>query len=305
TAEQISLLGDDWSLVRAGQKSVGDYLNGVETLLARHDPLVIASVIQPIGTIGDYLTTDSDRDAYRVWVRRLFTPIATEVGWSHVASESADTTEIRADVLTTLAETAEDPDVRARARELAPRVLSGTADVDPQLAREILVIAATTGDAALYDRLQSRLAEAKSPDEKRLYRTPLTHFSDPSLIRRSLDWAMSSQLRSQDRFGFLAGLLANNDARQVAWPYVKEHWDDIVKNVPPFTARTLAFAMSRVCTPAERDDVKAFFAAHAVAGGERTMRQTIERINTCIAFHEQEAPKLAAFLSGGQEGASK
>jgi aminopeptidase N len=305
TAEQISLLGDDWSLVRAGQKSVGDYLNRVETLLARHDPLVVASVIQPIGTIGDYLTTDADRNAYRAWVRRLFTPIATEVGWSQAASESADTTGIRADVITTLAETAEDRDVRARARELAPKVLSGTADVDPQLAREILVIAATTGDAALYDRLQSRLAEAKSPDEKRLYRTPLTRFSDPSLIRRSLDWAMSPQLRSQDRFGFLAGLLANNDARPVAWPFVKEHWDDIVKSVPPFTAGTLASAMSRVCTPAERDDVKAFFTAHAVAGGERTMRQTIERIDTCIAFHEQEAPKLAVFLSGGQEGASK
>ena len=305
TAEKISLLSDDWALVRAGEKSVGEYLSRVDAFLTDHNPLVVASVIQPIGAIGDYLTTDADRAAYRAWVSRLLSPIANEVGWSRTAGESADTTEIRADVLTTLAETAEDADVRRRARELAPKVLSGTADVDPQLAREVLIIAATAGDAALYDQLQSRLSQAKSPDQKRLYRVPLAHFSDPALVRRSLDWAMSSQIRSQDRFGFLAGLLSNDEARAVVWPYVKEHWDDIVRNVPPFTAGSLAFAMSRVCTPAERDDVKAFFTAHAVAGAERTTRQTVERINTCIAFREQEAPNLAVFLNGGNSGESK
>ena len=305
TAERISILGDDWALVRAGEKSVGEYLARVDAFLGDHDPLVIASVILPIGTIGDYLTTDADRSAYQAWVQRLLSPIASEVGWTRTANESADITDIRTDVLATLAETARDASVRTRARELTPEVLTGRSGVEPDLGREVLKIAAMSGDAALYDELQSRLSQARSPEEKRLYRTPLAYFSDPALVRRSLDWALSPKIRTQDRFGFLAGLLANDQARPVAWPYVKEHWDDIVRNVPPFTAGSLAFAMSRVCTPAERDDVKAFFDSHAVTGAERTVRQTIERINTCIAFHQQEAPRLAAFLSGGSAGASK
>ncbi len=305
TAEKISLLSDDWALVRAGEKSIGDYLTRVESFLTDHDPLVVASVIQPIETIGDYLTNDADHASYRLWVKRLLSPIANEVGWSRAANETVATSEIRAEVLTTLAETAEDSDVRRRARELAPKVLNGSSGLDPRMAREVLVMAARSGGAALYDQLQSRLIQAKSPDEKQLYRLPLAHFSDPALVRRSLDWAMSARIRSQDRFRFLAGLLSNDEARPVAWPYVKEHWDEIVKNVPPFTAGLFPYAMSRVCSTAGRDDVQTFLAAHPIAGAERAMRQTMERINTCIAFHEQEASNLAVFLNGGNAGESK
>ena len=133
-----------------------------------------------------------------------------------------------------------------------------------------------------------------------MYLGALQSFSDPVLVRRSLELALSPKIRSQDRASFLAAFLSHDRARPVAWPYIKEHWSEIEKSLPPFVMGRLMTAMQRACTPEERDDVKAFFAAHPAAGTERTARATVERINSCIAFHQQQAPNLEVFL-----GASK
>ena len=299
TAEKISLLGDDWALVRSGDKNVGDYLRRVEALLADHTPVVVQSTLPSLAAVGDNLTTDTDRAAYRSWVRSLLAPVAREVGWSSAASDSDDTKEMRTQVLATLLEAGDDPEVKKRAGELARNVISG-ANADRQMSTNILVMAAGSGDAALYDEIRAKAEKAKSPEEYRTYLLPLQAFTDPVLVRRSLDWALSPEMRSQDRAGFMTALLFNDRARQVAWPYVKEHWSDIERLVPPFTIGRIAGAMSRVCTTAERDEVKAFLAAHPSATSERGARATIERINSCIAFHDQQAPNLTTFL-----GASK
>ncbi len=305
TAEKVSLLSDDWALVRAGEKNIAEYLARVESLVADHNPIVVSAVLPAISTIGDYLAIDTDRTAYRAWVRRLLSPIANEAGWADVAGESANTQEMRSELLATLADIGDDPEVKRRARELAPAVLNGTSNLDPQLATQVLRIAASSGDASLYEQIQSKLASAVTPQQKSMYRSTLLQFNDPALIQRSLQWAMSPQVRSQDRFGFLAGLLASDEARPIVWPYVKEHWGEIEKNVPPFQMGVMAFGMSRVCTATERDEVKTFFASHPLPGLERRVRQSIERIDSCITFHNEQAPNLAAFLGSDAAGASK
>ncbi|HSP15516.1 MAG TPA: M1 family metallopeptidase [Thermoanaerobaculia bacterium] len=302
--EKVSLVSDDWALVRGGELKVGDYLRRLDVLLADHNPAIVGSAVVALVSINDALTTAADRSAYQAWVRRLLRPIATDLGWSTVAGESDEVRQMRRSVLETLAEAGQDPQVLQHARELAPKILGGAGGSDPQLSAAILGMAARSGDAAYYEELQARVANAKSPEEFRMYVTPLESFNDPAIVRRELDWAMSPGLRSQDRFGFLAGLLANDAARPIVWPYVKEHWSEIEKNVPPFSMGRVMGSVSRVCTPAERDDVKAFLAAHPGAVPERSSRQILERIDSCLAFRDQQAGNLAAFLEK-QEEASK
>ncbi len=304
--EKISFLSDEWALVRTGQSNVADYLGRLEALVADHNPVVVGSAIITVATVDESLTTPADHAAYRAWVRRLLRPIAQEVGWTPAAGESDEMRGMRRQVLVTLAQVGEDPEVRQHARELAPKILAGTApSTDPQLSASILAMAARSGDAAYYEELRAKVANAKSPEEFRLYLAPLVAFSDPAIVRKSLEWSLSAGLRSQDRFGFLGGLLGNDAARPIVWPYLKEHWSDIEKNVPPFSMARILFSISGVCTPAERDDVKAFLTGHQGAVPERSARQIVERVDACIAFHDQQAANLAAFLKSEKREASK
>jgi len=296
--EKVSLLGDEWALVRAGERRVGEYLAVVDSFIATHDAALIAATLPSLESTHRDLTTDADRTAYRAYVRRLLIPVAQDLGIANRPGDTPDVQDVRPAVLVALARIGDDPAVKQQAKEMAPKILDGESGLDRPVATALLAIAARSGDAALYDQIRAKLAAARSPEEYRVFLTGLQSFIDPALVRQSLEWALSPQMRSQDRAQFLAGLMINDETRPVVWPYVREHWSEIEKALPPFTLSRASFALAAVCTPAARDEVRAFFAAHPSLG-ERTTRTSMERINDCIAFRELQAPNLASYLSGG------
>jgi hypothetical protein len=51
-----------------------------------------------------------------------------------------------------------------------------------------------------------------------------------------------------------------------------------------------------------RDQVEQFFEAHKIEAAQRTYRQSIERINGCIALKSQQDPQLASWLGKQKQG---
>ena len=126
----------------------------------------------------------------------------------------------------------------------------------------------------------------------------MTEFRDPALIDRGLAYALSPQLRSQDTAIYLAQYLANPVARPKAWAFIKEHWTDLQPKI--FIAegdRIIVNGASAFCDTASRDDVKSFFATHKLPTAARTLDQTIERINNCIALKDKQTPALTEWLN--------
>jgi aminopeptidase N/puromycin-sensitive aminopeptidase len=119
-------------------------------------------------------------------------------------------------------------------------------------------------------------------------------------VQRTLDFAVSSDVRSQDSLGLIGNVMANPDAQSIAWDFVRSHWDDVVKAGGPFASAQIVGATSVFCDAASRDQVTEFFTAHKVAAAERTYKQSIERINNCIDLKSQQEPQLTSWL--GQHG---
>jgi hypothetical protein len=49
-----------------------------------------------------------------------------------------------------------------------------------------------------------------------------------------------------------------------------------------------------------RDDVKQFFASQHAPGAERTMQQSLERMNNCIEFKQLQEPLMQKWLLQNQ-----
>ena len=86
-----------------------------------------------------------------------------------------------------------DPAVQATARELALRYLADPSSIPSTLAPAVLQVAAVGGDAALYDRYldADEDGQASSPSEYYRYFNALSWFSDPALVKRTLEFAVS------------------------------------------------------------------------------------------------------------------
>jgi aminopeptidase N len=178
--------------------------------------------------------------------------------------------------------------------------LDNPGSVDSEMAGGAFGLAALNGDAAFYDRVMAALKNPKSPEEYYMYLFTLPQFSDQKLLLRTLDFAISPDVRSQDALQVITSVMGNPDGQQLAWDFIRQHWPEIEKAGGPFASAQVVGATSVFCDAGKRDQVTEFFSAHKVAAAERTYKQSIERINNCVDLKSQQEAKLASWL--GQHG---
>ena len=192
------------------------------------------------------------------------------------------------------------PEVQTRARELATTYVADPSSLPGTLAPAVLRVAAYGGDPALYDRYVARVKQlASEPEEYYRYFNALPYFRDNALMKRTLDFALSPDVRSQDSATLIAGLLAHPWGRDLAWTFVKQHWDRLTERLGTFQGiPIIAAATGNLCSRDASADVKAFFTAHPVPSTERGIRQAIERIESCAALRARQSEPLSRWLAG-------
>ena len=299
-AERISLQGDIWASVRVGREPVGDFLAFARGLQADRNRAVLDDVLGRLNYIGRYLVSESDRDSYRTWLRQYLSPAMKEVGYEPKAGESDEQRTLRGAIFHTLGYDGRDPETLEEARKIADKALADSSSVDHEMAGGALSLAALNGDAAFYDRVMTALKNPKSPEEYYTYLFTLPQFTDPALLERTLNYAISPDVRSQDALQVIASVLRNPAGEKLAWEFIQSHWDAVAKAGGPFASAEVVGATSVFCNAGMRDQVTEFFSAHKIAAAERTYKQSIERINSCIDLKSQQEPQLASWL--GQHG---
>jgi aminopeptidase N len=301
-AERIALQSDIWASVRVGREPVGDYLAFAQGLASDRNRAVMDDVLGRLDFIGRYLVTDSDRDSFRAWLRGYLSPMMKDVGWDPKPGESDEQRTLRGRLFNALGYDARDPEVLAAARKLAEKALDDPSSVDRQMAGGAMALAALNGDQALYDRLMVAIKNPKSPEEYYMYLFTLPQFSDPKLLQRTLDYALTPDVRSQDALGVVTSVMGNPEGQKQAWDFVLAHWDAVQKVGGPFASAQVVGSTGSFCDAQMRDQVVEFYAAHKIEAAERTYRQSIERINNCVDLRTQQQPQLASWL--GQHGSS-
>src|SRR5579864_888088 len=298
--ERITVQNDIWASVRVGREPVGDYLAYVQGLQSDRNRAVLEDVIGRLNYIGEYLVSDNDRNSYRAWPQQFLQPAIKDVGYESKPGDSDEVRTLRLRVFNALGYDARDPETLEEARKLADKAIADPSSVDHELAGGALTLAAINGGADYYDKLMTAMKNTKSPEEYYSYLFTLAQFSDPKLLERTLNFAISPEVRSQDALQLVTSVLGNPAGRKVAWEFIQQHWPELEKAGGPFSSAEVVGATSVFCDAGMRDQVTEFFSAHKVAAAERTYKQSLERINNCIQLKSSQEPQLASWL--GQHG---
>ncbi|HEV3510217.1 MAG TPA: M1 family metallopeptidase [Candidatus Sulfotelmatobacter sp.] len=295
-AERISLENDIWASVRVGREPVGDYLAFADGLQPDRNRAVLEDLLGGLDFINRYMVDDNDRDQYRTWLRQLLSPIMKDVGWEPKPGDSDEQKAMRARLLHALGYDARDPEALHEARQIADQALANPASVDHELADAALPVAAINGGPDFYDKVMTALKNTKAPEQYYAYFFTLRDFTDPKLLQRTLDFAVSPEVRSQDALQLVTGVLRNPAGQDLAWNFIREHWSEIEKAGGPFASAEVVQSTSSFCDAGLRDQVTEFFTAHKVEAAERSYKQSIERINNCVDLKSQQEPQLASWL---------
>ena len=299
-AERIVLENDIWASVRVGNEPVGDYLAFAQGLQSDRSRAVLQDLFGGLDYIDKHLVSDGDQEQYQAWLRQFLAPMMKDVGWEPKPGESDEQKTLRARVVEIMGYDARDPEVLAQARKMADQALANSSSVEHDMLPAVLADAAVNGGSDFYDAVVSALKQAKAPEEYYNYFFALAQFSDPKLLQRTLDFAISSDVRSQDALQLVTDVLANPDGQTLAWGFIRQHWPELEKVGGPFASNEVIGATRRFCDAGLRDQVTDFFNAHKVAAAERTYKQSIEQINNCVQLKSRQEPQLASWL--GQHG---
>jgi aminopeptidase N/puromycin-sensitive aminopeptidase len=291
--ERIGLLGDQWALMRAGERTVREFLDLVLAVKQDASPAVMEMALGKVDTIETKIASDDDRKRMDEVVRREFEPLYTALGMPK--HESVEHAELRGMLFEELGR-AKDPAVMSEAENVTQQLLLGKKPSDPRIADAAVALATEKGDATMYDRLQKVAQNATDPDLKLAALNALTRFQDPALVERTLKYAVSDAVRNQDSWELIAFLLERRETQDQAWKFVQQHWAEIERKQTSGSGARIVEAASAFCSAEKRDEVTGFFAAHPGVSSPRALAKTVDSINSCIQVRAKQEPELRRWL---------
>jgi len=296
--ERLSLLGDEWWMVRAGRHDIDVFLDIAANMSGDDTPAVVDAIANRLTFAANNIVDPGQQAQFQRWIRERFAPALASLGLPGSLRDSDDLQTRRATLAMLVGIVGDDPEVQRRARELALGYVTDPNSLPPSLASTILQVAAVSGDRALYDQYVAQLAKLGSqPEEYYRFFNALSWFRDPALVKAALDLALSPAIRTQDTGTLVAGLLGRPWSRGAAWEFTKAQWKTLTDKLGVFQGvPTIVTALGVMCTPAQAADVKQFFSRNPVASVERGLQQAIERAEQCAAVDARQSPALTKWL---------
>ncbi len=301
-AERLSLLANEWAMVRGGRHRVREYLVLANGLASDRTHGVWDELAPALQTIDEDLVSDADKPAYEQWVKKFAGPVMDQLGWTARPNDDYETRSVRANAFLVLGYLGRDQRAVAEARRMVEQYMKDPSSVDATMSESAFAVAAAEGDAALYDRMLAAMEKANSPNVYYRYMNALAEFRDPALVKRTLEFAMSPQVRAQDVPLLLRGLLVNPWSRPMAWDFVRAHWPEVEKRASIWGSALIVRATGSFCDAGMRNQVQQFFGEHPVSEAQRTLQQSLEQIDGCVEFKSSQQANLGAWLNGATAG---
>lgn len=298
--EKIATLGDLGALVRSQSVGIDALLDLVPIAAKDGNVHVVELAASTLGGLRDGgLVDPAARPEYEKLVARLFGARARALGLRAKPGENEETRWLRAPIVDLAADQGGDAALRAECTNLAKAWLADRGAVEPETIGTVLGIAASFGDAALFD---AYLAEAKrAPDRVDRERLvwALGQFRERSLVDRALALVVGPELDPRESVRILWAELRIPQNAPVVYDFVTARFDAIVARLPRDYGAGFPQVGAALCDASRTKDVEAFFGARAktFVGGPRQLAQSLEALAQCSAYRTRERKSVSERFS--------
>jgi puromycin-sensitive aminopeptidase len=151
----------------------------------------------------------------------------------------------------------------------------------------LVSIVAHTGTSNDYENFYAKFKNAQTPQEETRYLFALAGFRQAPLVERTLALTVSDEVRTQNAPYLMRSLLLNRDARDEAWAFMKEHWEEMLQRYPDNSIPRMCEGIVGLVKPQLEADVRDFFTHHPVKQGSKQLEQHLERLRIAIVCQER------------------
>jgi len=277
TLERYNLVDDAWSAVTARTLDASEYLTLVERFGTEREYGVWQAIAIGLRGLRRLLVDDDVAlAAFERRVTELCRPVLSDLG-EPTEGEPDLTAKLRGLLLGVVAVTGGDAGACADAHQIYATWANDPGAVDAELAAAATAVVAATGDGDDYARMLDQYRHGATPQVQLRHLYLLAEFEGADLMDRTLQLAMSDEVKTQNAPFLLRGAIGNLHHGRVAWEFVRRNWTQINELFPRTTISRIVETVKTLDRPADVAQAQAFFSEHPIEQAAKTLEQILER----------------------------
>ncbi len=295
--DRLSLLADSFEAAKAGYYPTEKTLQLLYSYKGEDNVIVWEIIASVLGSIRAVMNDEDLREDMKPFVLRLVSKQLDRLGWDAKESDNHFDKLLRpiilglaagADhrgVLDKINKSFKDPKLRI--------------DIDPDLRGVVYATIARTGNIKEYNTLLKMHNETKSPEEKITLCSALSMFKQEEIIKKSLAFIKTKDVRIQDVAYWIAYSFSSRYSRDLTWSWLKDNWNWLEDNM----GNDLSFyRMPNYAARCYSDieflkEYESFFNKHLSISFERPLKQGIETIQWQSDWRRRDLSSVKEFFS--------
>jgi len=300
--DRFGLINDAFALARSGDLATGEALELARSYRDEDHFAVWTDLSQNLGELGSLLVDDICYSKFIPYARDLFFGIGKKLGWDARPDDNHLTVLLRGLIIGRLGYYVHYETIFEAQKRFA-RFAADRTTLDPNLRLACYMIAAkyglaeNNGDIMAYEKLLKLYQEMPLQEEKIRCLQSLGSTVNPELLKRTLQFSISSEVRAQDMIHGIAGVARNPKGKNLAWKFLQDKWPAIEGRSSGILLNLIIEIVTRGFSNEERaKEVEEFFSTNPVSGAERTIKQSLERIRSNARWFERDHNNINQWL---------
>lgn len=286
--DRWGLQHDLFALCVSGQIPLKNFLEFARSYFDEDDYLVSSDLVGSMDFL--YLITSGEVfwDKIKEYNKEYFKKLFDKLGWEKKEGEKHTTALLRSLVIGSLGKLG-DEEILEEAKKRFNEFLKKPGSLHPDLRGVVYSLVAWSGNKNTYEVLLKQFRKATMQEEKLRFLGALSTFQDELLLARTLKFALTKEVRSQNLHLPIMRVAANPYGRKLVWPWIKKNWKQIVKKFgvgSPLINRVVG-SITIVYDHKKEPEIRHFFKLHPTPGTEMKLAQTLERIRIYSKFLER------------------
>ncbi|MEO9277598.1 MAG: M1 family metallopeptidase [Nitrososphaera sp.] len=282
--DRWSIHHDVYALCISNQIPLKKYLDFVRHYEEEDDYVVLSDITGSLNFLYTLLSQEEAGYHIKQFNQDFFRKIFDKLGWDAKPNERPTTALLRSQIIGSLGKLDDDEIINEAQKRFENFLKTGS--LNPDLRNAVYSIVAWNGNSITYKKMLDMYRKSPTQEEMVRLLSSLANFQDKTLLRKTLSFVLSKEVRTQNLFQPIARLVTNPIGKDLVWPWVKKNWKGIVSRFGvgnPLLNRIIG-SVSIEADMKKEKEIKQFFARHHVPGTEMKIAQTLERIRIHAKF---------------------
>ncbi|KAI0817898.1 peptidase family M1-domain-containing protein [Xylaria sp. FL0064] len=299
--DRAGMLADAGALAVSGYQKTSGVLNLLKGFDTEDSFVVWSEIIARVATVQSaWLFEDQAvRDGLEAFVKELVSERAHKLGWTFTDKDGHIEQQFKG-MLFGAAGMAGDKEIIAAAQDMFAKYKGGDSSaIHPNVRGSVYGMVLKYGGKEEYDDLLKIYTSSTNTDERNTILRCLGRAKDPELIQRTLDLALSNEVKSQDIYLPTSGLRSHAEGVEVLFKWLTEKWPEVYKRLsgnPPILGSMVTICTSSFTKPEQLERVEKFFKDIDTKSFDQPLAQSKDAIRSKISWLARDRDDVATWV---------